>query len=374
MTANTHEKITTAIVLAGGRRRIAVKDRLKYFMVSLFYDHDTPLYNHGIYKPLDVRLVLTTKKSEEQEISLLVHKLYQLEKVKHLKEIIVVGKRDEIENTLKRENYQQRNIIIVDQQEQLSKEVRKILNIRGVQRSSLAHNALLGYFSSKAGAKKKAALFTTVDDVLTTTEEYQLMLDQYNQKEDAAMIYPWVKETDIQAFNWRHRYYLRLYESSLGGARFFPGIMHWLFGKKYHDVRIGRRVASMLIANPFQMKNYKAINTTYYARKIRDVPSLVRYFGKPALSFIFKYFITGDLSMGDINATANRLLKGKVYSYDLTIPLSTLDLDTDKDAAAIIRTYNALAFNSNPSFVYAGTRMQAVRYYNKQGLCFKEIV
>lgn len=374
MVNQAKSKVTTAIVLAGGKRRIAVKDRLKYFLIGLFYDHDTPLYSHGVYKPLDVRLVLTTKNSEEREISLLVHKLCQLQKIQQLQEIIVVGKKDEIEKVLRQNKLHAQKIKIIDQQEQLSKEIKKTLRIRGVQRSSLAHNALLGYFSSTAALEKKAVLFTTVDDVLTTTEEYQLMLNQYHGREDAAMIYPWVKETEIQQFTWKHRYYLRLYNRTLGKAHFFPGIIHWFLRKRFQDTRIGRRVASMVIANPYQMKKYKVINTTYYARKVRDVPSLIRYFGKPALSFIFKYFITGSLSMEDINTAANKLLGGKVYSYDLAIPLSTLDVDTDKDAAAIIRTYNELAFKGSPSFVYAETRMHAIRYYNKRGRCFKEIV
>jgi hypothetical protein len=294
--------------------------------------------------------------------------------MKQIQEIIIVGKKEEIEKVLKQTVFNTQKIKIIDQQEQLSKEIKETLRIRGVLRSSLAHNALLGYFYSNAAAEKKAVLFTTIDDVLTTTEEYQLMLNQYKEREDAAMIYPWVKETEMQDFNWKHRYYLRLYDHTLGEAHLFPGVMRWLFGKRYNDTRVGRRVASMLIANPFAMKKYKVVNTTYYARKVRDLPSLIRYFGKPALSFIFKYFVIGNLSMEDINITANRLLGGKVYSYDLSIPFSTLDLDTDKDAAAIIRTYNELAFKGNPSFVYPGTRMHAVRYYNKRGKCFKEIV
>ena len=79
--------ITSAIVLAGGKRRLNLKDRIKYFFQDLYYRGDRPLYCHAIYKPLDVKLVFKEKR-KEVELPLILHKLINIVKVKQLKEII----------------------------------------------------------------------------------------------------------------------------------------------------------------------------------------------------------------------------------------------------------------------------------------------
>ena len=368
-------KITSAIVLAGGKRKLSLKDRIKYFFQDLYYRGDRPLYSHTVYKPLDVKLVFTEKR-KETEIPLVLHKLINIVKVKQLKEIIVVGKKDEITKDKAIKSFlkkTKKKIIIVDQEEDLPQTILNLLKVKRIKKATLAYNGVLGYARSIAYKKKIAALFTTVDDTLTTTEEYELMLKQH--KKNAAFIYPWVKETELKKYNWKHRFYLKLFEPTKGNDKshsLSKKIFYWITKKKRKDNRVGRRVASMILANPLLIKRFNVVNTTYYARKVRDLPVLIWYFGRYAIAFIWKYCILFNLTMQDINKRANKLLKANGYTCDLSIPLSSLDLDTDKDASATIRTYNELR-HSSPPFVYKNMRLKSVRYYDKRGNCFKEL-
>lgn len=372
--------IKTAIVLAGGERKLQVIDRVKYFFQDLYYS-ESLVYSHGVYKPLDVHLVFVDSDRTETEVSLLEHKLRNLGKVGQVDEVVIVGNKREIEAKIDLSALQRttgKKYLVIDQYGKIPDGAVDKLKARRIPRGSLAYNAIIGYVNSSAYREETAALFTMVDDPLTTTEEYELMLAQH--REDAALVYPWVKEDILKPFKWRHRYYLRLFDPIQGNDQPHPlleRVAYEFFNhskKRFPENRVGRRVSSMALANPSLAKNLGLINATYYARKVRDVPQLIWQFGKYALSFLWKYAVNFSLSMSDINDTANHLLGGNVYSYDLDIPLSTLDLDTNKDARAIIRTYNNLTHTGSYSFAYPDQMLYAVRFYDQLGRCFKEIV
>lgn len=262
-----NEKGFSAIIMAGGTKKFSFKEFFWYRILDFFIYHEW--YLRRGYKC--VSRIKRELDGEKKPRPMLEYVLHAVQQVPLINDVIVVGPKKEIEESLEgRLDSIYTKAEIVEQTE------------------SFGGNALKGYLNRKI--KKRHALFFTGDSPTTTSEAINEFLDLAKELIDEYdIIIPVQTERVLRPFHpLFHRPYLRVRPDVI-----YPE--NYIYADELDEKgRVGFRQGNMLLADVSGVSKFK-LNEAYLARKLlRNLRKLKEVFGDTIVSRYFHEGITAS--------------------------------------------------------------------------------